>query len=197
MFGQSGTNNVGNTIIDLNQPAPTSTRTSPPRSGPLNPTSNQVGFAATFISQGNNIIGTARSARQHGVHRAGDQTGVTQGQLNLGPLQNNGGPTPTDGLLSGSIAIDAGNPTASSNGAGLTTDQRGAGFPRIAGAHVDVGAFELQPPVITGFNPNPVLEGSRSALADHQRHRLRARRHGQLRRDRADARPASRRTRSS
>jgi len=67
--------------------------------------------------------------------------GNLTGDPNLGPLQNNGGATLTHALLAGSIAIDAGS-NALANG--LTTDQRGAGFPRIFGASVDIGAFELQ-----------------------------------------------------
>jgi CSLREA domain-containing protein len=55
----------------------------------------------------------------------------------LGPLAENGGPTQTLALLPGSPAIDAGaNPGA------LTTDQRGAGFARTAGARTDIGAYE-------------------------------------------------------
>jgi hypothetical protein len=61
----------------------------------------------------------------------------------LGPLQNNGGPTQTHALLSGSPAIDRGN-----NSILLATDQRGAGFARNKDgngdgiAAVDIGAFE-------------------------------------------------------
>ena len=64
----------------------------------------------------------------------------------LGPLANNGGPTQTMALLTGSPAIDAGS-NALANAAGLTTDQRGPGFPRIVNSTVDIGAFEysLQP----------------------------------------------------
>lgn len=59
----------------------------------------------------------------------------------LGPLDNNGGPTRTHALLSGSPAIDAGgNPLA-----GLLFDQRGVGYPRKVGAAVDIGAFERKP----------------------------------------------------
>ncbi len=67
----------------------------------------------------------------------------------LGPLQNNGGPTPTHELFVGSPAVDAGLNTLA-NSAGLTTDQRGTGFPRIRDgngdglAFVDIGAFEKQ-----------------------------------------------------
>src|SRR5262249_61484220 len=56
----------------------------------------------------------------------------------LGPLQNNGGPTPTHALLDGSPALDKG-----SNLANLATDQRGAGFARVHGAAADIGAFEM------------------------------------------------------
>ncbi len=65
----------------------------------------------------------------------------------LGPLQNNGGPTQTMAPQTGSPAIDQGvNALATDvSGAALTTDQRGAGFPRISpsGGTVDRGAFEV------------------------------------------------------
>jgi hypothetical protein len=54
----------------------------------------------------------------------------------LGPLQNNGGPTPTMALQRGSPFIGAGIPVR-----GVTTDQRG--FPRPA--IPSLGAFEPQP----------------------------------------------------
>jgi hypothetical protein len=53
----------------------------------------------------------------------------------LGPLADNGGPTPTMALLPGSPAIDAGVPIA-----GVTTDQRGVARPQ--GTAPDIGAFE-------------------------------------------------------
>ena len=152
---------VGNTIIDLNQSG-TNLNNNPPGGGPLNPTSNQVGFGtATIVSQGNNLIGVLGPNDSTAFTQLGDQTGITAAQLNFGPLQNNGGPTPTDGLLQGSVAIDAGS-DALATAAGLTTDQRGSGFPRKAGAHVDVGAFELQPPIVISLNPPSVNEGSPS-----------------------------------
>ncbi|MEO0852759.1 MAG: choice-of-anchor Q domain-containing protein, partial [Cyanobacteria bacterium J06648_11] len=64
---------------------------------------------------------------------------------NLGALQDNGGPTETQALLAGSPAIDAGaNPQM------LTTDQRGNA--RVAGAGIDIGAFESEP---SGSNQAP------------------------------------------
>ncbi|HYJ90891.1 MAG TPA: CSLREA domain-containing protein [Pyrinomonadaceae bacterium] len=69
----------------------------------------------------------------------------------LGPIINNGGPTNTRALLSGSPAIDHGNScvfsnTCASNTNGqnppfaLTTDQRSTGFTRLFGATVDIAA---------------------------------------------------------
>lgn len=68
-------------------------------------------------------------------------TQVGLADLALGPLGDNGGPTQTIALGSGSIAINAGNNAAA---AGLTTDQRGRGFPRIVNGRVDIGAFEVR-----------------------------------------------------
>jgi hypothetical protein len=54
-------------------------------------------------------------------------------------LENNGGPTQTLALQSGSPAIGAGN-----NVEGLSTDQRGGGYARTSGNGTDIGAFEVQ-----------------------------------------------------
>ena len=58
----------------------------------------------------------------------------------LGPLADNGGPTQTHALLSGSPAVGAGNATIAREGgpACETTDQRG--LPRN---DCDIGAYEL------------------------------------------------------
>jgi hypothetical protein len=56
----------------------------------------------------------------------------------LQPLGNNGGPTQTHALVSGSPAVDTGN-----NVAALPTDQRGPGHPRSINGKTDIGAFEL------------------------------------------------------
>ncbi len=66
----------------------------------------------------------------------GSATQTTTAQINLGPLANNGGNTPTHALLSGSAAIDAGNDAVCP-----ATDQRGITRPQ--GAHCDVGAYEF------------------------------------------------------
>lgn len=66
----------------------------------------------------------------------------------LGPLQNNGGPTDTMALLPGSPAIDSGNPAGCADGQGhrLNTDQRGKPRPdkEDTGRRCDVGAYESQ-----------------------------------------------------
>ncbi|QDV21281.1 putative outer membrane protein PmpI precursor [Gimesia panareensis] len=60
-------------------------------------------------------------------------------------LRDNGGPTWTHALLPGSAAINVGS-NAAVEQAGLTTDQRGAGYERIKEGTVDIGAYEVQAP---------------------------------------------------
>ena len=64
----------------------------------------------------------------------------------LGPLQDNGGPTFTHQLLSGSPAIDAGDPNFNPNSFNppMVYDQRGTGFNRVVNGRIDIGAFEVQ-----------------------------------------------------
>jgi len=65
----------------------------------------------------------------------------------LGTLGNYGGPTQTNPLLSGSPAIDAGNPTGCTDGHGhlLKTDQRGKPRPdKEDETGCDMGAYERQ-----------------------------------------------------
>jgi CSLREA domain-containing protein len=61
---------------------------------------------------------------------------------NLGPLQDNGGPTLTHAVVFPSAAIDSGDDTVLDAPLSLTTDQRGPGFVRRIGRSVDVGAVE-------------------------------------------------------
>ena len=124
-YANAGTNNLGNTIIDLNTAGSN-------LSGTFVSTSPDL--AGMFVSKGHNIIGSTTGSS--GLV-ASDQTGVTAAQLNLGPLQNtNGGPTATEGLLAGSVAIGAGNPAlvTSPPFSSPATDQRGSGFPRSSTA---------------------------------------------------------------
>jgi hypothetical protein len=73
-----------------------------------------------------------------------DQVDVHELALDLGPLQDNGGPTWTHALLPGSVAIDVIEEAdcVDPDGLPLTTDQRD--FARPMGGGCDAGAFELQ-----------------------------------------------------
>ncbi len=59
-------------------------------------------------------------------------------------LADNGGPTLTYALVPGSPAVNAGDPAFDSNATDPPTlfDQRGAGYSRVVGRHVDIGAYE-------------------------------------------------------
>jgi CSLREA domain-containing protein len=83
--------------------------------------------------------------------------------LYLGPLADNGGPTPTMALLPGSPAIDGGNPKTLNP---PRFDQRGIGFPRVTNGRIDIGAFELQnlSPIANAGGPYAVMEGQSLVL---------------------------------
>ncbi len=127
-----GVANVGNTIIAGNGPA------------------GSHDVSGNFTSAGNNLIGNGGAST--GFTAAGDQVGTAVAPINpqLGPLADNGGPTLTHALLTGSPALDAGNNSLAKDAANntLTTDQRGVG--RFAAAlsatpTVDIGAYEFHP----------------------------------------------------
>lgn len=61
----------------------------------------------------------------------------------LGPLQDNGGPTWTQAIPPGSPAAGAGDPALVPSG--VTYDQRGVGYARIVQGQLDIGAYEIQP----------------------------------------------------
>lgn len=92
-----------------------------------------------FVSLGTNFIGDAGTSSGFVNGVAGDQVGSTLSPFDavFGPLADNGGPTLTHALLTGSPAIDAGN-----NSGGEPVDQRGGRRPTDDTA--DVGAFEVQ-----------------------------------------------------
>ena len=103
--------------------------------------------AGTIVSQGYNLIGDTA-----GCTIIGTTGNILNVDPQLGPLQNNGGPTLTHALQAGSPAIDAGHPSGCTDpdGAPLTTDQRGYTRP-IDGngdgtARCDIGAFERLSP---------------------------------------------------
>jgi len=65
----------------------------------------------------------------------------------LGPLADNGGPTPTYALLPGSPAIDR----ISTDWCTAATDQRGVARPRNHRGLCDIGAYEFSPPGDVGL----------------------------------------------
>ena len=106
---------------------------------------------ANILSAGGTVVSDGYNLSSDGA--SGLLTNATD-QLNtdpmLGPLKDNGGPTPTMALLSGSPAIDKGKSF------GVATDQRGAPRPfdfaasanAPGGDASDIGAFELGSPTL-------------------------------------------------
>jgi hypothetical protein len=92
-----------------------------------------------FLSRGYNIESPGNTC---GFDQEGDQVNVSVMELNLGPLQDNGGPTMTHALEAGSEAIDK----IPADDCEVETDQRGEPRPETGGTMCDVGAFEAQPP---------------------------------------------------
>jgi hypothetical protein len=120
-----------------------------------NITSSDV--AGLFTSQGHNLVGDGSDGT--GFSPAlGDQVGSAASPINalLGPFQDNGGPTWTMALLSGSPAINAPNLPHSPTVAPL--DQRGV--PRDSAP--DIGAFEVSP---VASVPALTAPGTQSAWA--------------------------------
>ncbi|MFL5327608.1 MAG: beta strand repeat-containing protein [Gemmataceae bacterium] len=110
-------------------------------SGTTNVNFSAVGSAAGFTLTGSNNIPFGAN-------------------LLLGPLQNNGGLTQTHLPANNSQAVNNG-----SNPAGLTTDQRGAGFSRAFNGAVDIGAVELRTFIVTNTN-NSGAGSLRQAVLD-------------------------------
>jgi hypothetical protein len=106
-----------------------------PTGSPLGP--NDVDGA--FNSLGYNLIGQANSSSSGFVST--DQVGTTTNPIDpkLGALANNGGPTLTMALLTGSPAIAAG-----SSANAPATDQRGDVRPQQSA--IDIGAVEVRAP---------------------------------------------------
>jgi hypothetical protein len=115
-------------------------------------------------SDGYNLSDDSSAANSCSLTATGDLVGANP---LLGALGDNGGPTPTEALLPGSPAIDAGDPAGCTDllGTPLGADQRGVPRPGSAGGRCDVGAFELAlPTVMTGTaavsSPSVTLSGS-------------------------------------
>ncbi len=149
--------NIGNSLIGLNSTGNGGTG-GPGTTFSLNTNTetfeitNTVGPAG-FTGSGEDLSGTLTSLGFNLTGNADNSTGLTDRDLFgnsatpldplLGPLQMNGGPTPTHALLPGSPAIDQGNSL------GLKTDQRAhrrpvrfQSAPSNDGDASDIGAFE-------------------------------------------------------
>ncbi len=122
----------------------------------LNSATTDTDFAGAVSSSAHDLIGNADGSSGFSTAH-GDLFGSTAHPLDpkLGPLQPNGGPTPTIALLPGSPALHAGDPSVQS--AIGSNDQRGQGFARVVNGTIDIGAFEVQPPTLT---PPPPPGGS-------------------------------------
>jgi hypothetical protein len=99
-------------------------------------------YTATVTSHGYNVCSDDGGGFLNGP---GDQ--INTNPL-LGPLQDNGGPTFTHELLTGSPAIDAGDSNFTPP---PYYDQRGLDFWRVRNGRIDVGSFEVQ----AGSTPTP------------------------------------------
>lgn len=89
---------------------------------------------------------------------------IPNGNAHLGPLQDNGGPTLTHALLTGSDAIDAAKDAVCNVAPVNAIDQRGVS--RYEGAHCDIGAYEVDVPefirIVESDGISDVKEGDNS-----------------------------------
>lgn len=110
--------------------------------------------AGPVQSEGYNVADDTTS-NSCSLTAAGD---LLRTSVGLGPLTNNGGPTPTEALLAGSPAIDAGNPSGCTDllGNSVLTDQRGVARPQPPNGHCDIGAYERALPVVTAVGQSVV-----------------------------------------
>jgi hypothetical protein len=128
--------------------------------GPYQTTSEISNTIFNAGALGENIVNNGATVISHGYNLSSDDGGgVLNGpgdQINtdplLGPLQDNGGPTLTHALLSGSPAIDEGDPNFTQP---PDDDQRGCPFIRVFNGRIDVGSFEAQPPRRPCSTPRP------------------------------------------
>jgi hypothetical protein len=117
-------------------------------------------------TSGANIFSNGGTVTSHGYNLSSDNgAGFLTGpgdQINtnplLGPLQDNGGPAFTHNLLTGSPAIDTGDPNFTPPPA---TDQRG--YARVFNGRIDIGSLEVQPTPTA--SPTPTLTPAPTATA--------------------------------
>ena len=109
--------------------------------------SRTLNYANSIIagstSGGDCVSGTIGTNTNNLVGDSSCSAGLS-GDPMLGVLADNGGPTPTMALLTGSPAIDAGLDAVCAAAPVYNKDQRGATRPK--GTHCDIGAFEYIDP---------------------------------------------------
>ncbi len=142
VFADAGTTTITNSVIAAN---------------PYNNVRRDVSrndSTATIVSGGYNFVGYGSGFESPDSHipddifnAPGDRVGtyvVGIGPValdpHLGTLASNGGAVQTIAPLPGSPLIDMGDPNF--NASALPYDERGAGFPRVVGGRLDIGAFE-------------------------------------------------------
>jgi hypothetical protein len=140
-------------------------------------------FSNNIAPQGPDIFGTINSLGYNLISNTTNTiiNGITTGNVlgqpaQLVALMNNGGPTPTHALMTGSPAINAGDSCVMAAGGcgtndpltAFTTDQRGPGFPRQSGVQVDIGAFEVQFPCPSISVTNPATSMGITGVAFSQ-----------------------------
>lgn len=143
LFGRNATIVARNTIISDNTAAASNETIA-----------DMARYDGTSADAQYSLLGTALDI---GVFNGSERHNLFSDDPQLGPLQDNGGPTPTMALLGGSPAIDAGsNALAYLDQHALTGDQRGQ-FARIEQGVVDIGAYEYQPDriMLSGFEALP------------------------------------------
>lgn len=102
--------------------------------------SSCAGVFTAWNAQGANFDSGTSCADRFNASSPGTFTG--NATLNLGPLADNGGPTETHALNTGSAALDAATDCTTYNGgSSITADQRGVMRPQ--GTECDAGAYEL------------------------------------------------------
>jgi hypothetical protein len=148
-----GTTSLNNTIV----------------AGNLRGATTRDDVKGTFTSS-YSLIGDKRDAML--TDTGGSQIGTSGAPIDakLGPLANNGGSTLTHSLMTGSPALDAGDPAAVAGQGGVPLyDERGSSFPRVVdfdgagGARIDIGAVEMAAgpsgPALPGdYNLNHVVD---------------------------------------
>jgi hypothetical protein len=144
---------VGNTIVAANS-------------------SNQLGrdVLGAFISQGYNLIRV--SGDSTGFGSTGDQLGTAASprDADLGPLRDNGGPVDTRAPNITSPAIDQGTAMGStSDGRGRTRPYDNPAISNASGGDgSDIGAVELQPPIVVTNNNDSGTGSLRQMILDAQ-----------------------------